>query len=107
MHARCSGCSKAVAAVFTVLAWDDGRLDASCEGVNEQGELGDCFECAGLALPGDVGDRLSGGIQSDRTEHDQSRRVNDDLGSRPAILGIPDAKPVDRLVNQDAQLRVS
>lgn len=40
-------------------------------------------------------------------ERYQGRRVNDHLGSRPAVLGIPETEPVNRLVNEDPQPRVS
>jgi hypothetical protein len=98
---------KGVGRGFNVFAGCDGRLDASCEAVDELGELGDCFECPGLAPAGDIGDRLAGGVQSDGAERYHGRRVNDHLGARSAIFGIPDTEPVSRLVNEDPQLRVS
>ena len=68
---------------FDVVDGCDARLDSSCEGVDQLGELSDCFECPGLAPAGDIGDCLAGGVQSDGAEHDQGGGVHDHLGSRP------------------------
>jgi hypothetical protein len=75
---------KGVRRGFGVADGCDGRLDAAREGVDQLGELSDCFERPGLAPTGDIWDCLAGGVQSDGAEHDQGRGVKiTSAGARP------------------------
>jgi hypothetical protein len=81
-------------------------FDATGERVDQLGELGHCLEGAVFAPPGDVGHGLARHVEPEAAEHDERRRVDDNLRSRARVLLVVDPERVDRLVDQRTQPRV-